>query len=338
MQIGYIGLGKMGLAMVARLREKGYRVVAWNRSKEAREKARKLSAEVNDTIAGVCAKLKKPRLVWLMLPHAVLDEMLKELVKHLSKGDTVIDGGNSFYKDSMRRAMELSKKGINFLDVGTSGGPSGARNGACLMIGGDKKIFQRYEGLFRNLSNVKKIYSSRRGSTSSDEVEPRRESYAYVGTSGAGHFVKMVHNGIEYGMMQAIGEGFNLLRSADKRRYRDTRINTDKEQKRFGLNLRQIAELYNTGSVIESRLVGWLARAFQEYGEDLKDISGEAAQSGEGLWTVETAKELAVPVEIIRRSLEFRLKSKGNPSYTGQVVSALRNQFGGHSVFKKRTS
>src|SRR3989338_5108557 len=186
MQIGYIGLGKMGLAMVARLREKGYRVVAWNRSKEAREKARKLSAEVNDTIAGVCAKLKKPRLVWLMLPHAVLDEMLKELVKHLSKGDTVIDGGNSFYKDSMRRAMELSKKGINFLDVGTSGGPSGARNGACLMIGGDKKIFQRYEGLFRNLSNVKKIYSSRRGSTSSDEVEARRERYAYVGASGGG--------------------------------------------------------------------------------------------------------------------------------------------------------
>src|SRR3989344_3890607 len=190
-EIGYIGLGKMGRAMVARLRDKGYRVVAWNRSEEPREEARRMGAEIGDTIEMVIAKLKKPRLVWLMLPHTAVDEMLIELVPYLSKGDTVIDGGNSFYKDSIRRAKALAKKGINFLDVGTSGGPSGARNGACLMIGGDQRIFKGHEKLFKDLSaiitpqiqhsdilqNVRMSLGGKMGG-----------SYAYVGGSGAGHF------------------------------------------------------------------------------------------------------------------------------------------------------
>ncbi len=333
-EIGYIGLGKMGFAQVEKLLEKSYRVVAWNRSEGPRAKAKKAGAKVSDTIEGVCAKLKTPRLIWLMVPHAAVDGVLQELVPHLSKGDTIIDGGNSFYRDSMRHAEDLAKKGINFLDCGTSGGPSGARNGACLMVGGEIRVFQRHEKLFQDLSH-----------SYADVLENNsiaKGSYAYVGKAGAGHFVKMVHNGIEYGMMQAIGEGFNVLRTAELRgidpgsraELATGRGADGRRKKKFGLNLKQIAELYNNGSVIESRLIGWLAKAFEQSGERLKGISGEVAHSGEGLWTVETARELGVPVKVIKDSLDFRIKSKGNPKFTGQVVSALRNQFGGHDVKK----
>src|SRR3989338_2527082 len=257
MQIGYIGLGKMGLAQVERLLKKGYRVVAWNRSAGPRETARKLGAEVNGTLQEVCRKIKKPRLLWLMVPHAVVDDIIQEIVLRLSKGDTVIDGGNSFYKDSMRRAKELSRKGINFLDVGTSGGPFGALNGACLMIGGDKKVFRRCEPLFRDLS-AHLAYSIIRANNGISSMRSKKSgteegdyAYAYIGKNGAGHFVKIVHNGIEYGMMQAIGEGFAVLKKSQ-----------------FALDLQQIAELYNKVSVVESRLMGWLAKAFTEHGEN----------------------------------------------------------------------
>lgn len=358
--IGYIGLGKMGLAQMERLVEKGWRVVAWSRSEPPRAAARRLGADVSESLADVCKKLKRPRLVWLMMPHVVVDEVLKKLMPHLSKSDTVIDGGNSFYKNSQRRANELARRGIHFLDVGVSGGPSGARNGACLMIGGDKRIFRKHEQLFKDMS------ATVVGSTTAPQYKHTDKlefvgmsqlgggSYAYVGGSGVGHFVKMVHNGIEYGTMQAIAEGFAILRAADERRYQP-QMNADTShppqsplgkggrrtkmnERGFGLNLTQIAELYNQGSVIESRLVGWLAKAFKEHGEDLKDISGEVGQLGEGKWTVDTAKEFGVPVKVIEDSLDFRFASQGNPSYTGQVVSALRNQFGGHSVSKKKAS
>lgn len=352
MQIGYIGLGKMGLAQVERLLECGHRVVAWNRSEEPREKAKKAGAEVSETLKELAAKLKAPRLIWLMVPHAVVGDMLDELAPYLQKGDTVIDGGNSFYKDSMRRASALARRGIRFLDVGVSGGPAGARRGACLMIGGEKKVFKKYEQLFRDLSKNSGLTATKRKGRHSyvpTNVGVSRGGFAYVGKSGAGHFAKMVHNGIEYGMMQALAEGFALLKAADERGFEDTRMNADgnrlsqsplfrggKEKgvsgRRFRFNLTQIAELYNHGSVIESRLVGWLVKAFAEHGENLHGISGEVAQSGEGLWTVKTAKEFSVPVAVIKKALEFRIQSKSNPSYAGQVVSALRNQFGGHDV------
>ncbi len=315
-EIGYLGLGKMGFAQVERLLEKHWRVVAWNRGEEPREKARKAGAEISETIEGVLTQLKAPRLIWLMVPHAIVDEILSQIIPRLATGDTIIDGGNSFYKDSMRRARQLALKEINFLDVGTSGGPSGARKGACLIIGGDKKIFRRYEPLFKDLSGDTPhslILTNKRM-----RKMGQKRSYAYVGKAGAGHFVKMVHNGIEYGMMQAIGEGFAVMKRSP-----------------FKLSLKKIADLYNQGSVIESRLVGWLAKAFKEHGENLKGISGEVSHSGEGLWTVQTAKELGVPVDSIKKSLQFRVQSKGKPSYIGQVVSALRNQFGGHTVSSK---
>ena len=296
-QIGYYGLGKMGLNMALRLKEKGWEVIASNRSQEPRDQAKEQGLEIVETLADIPAKLSVPRLIWLMVSHKAVDEVLDELLPHLEKGDVIIDGGNSFFKDSIRRAAEVEEKGFKWLDIGTSGGPGGARDGACLMIGGNKEVYETYTELF------------------SDIAAPN--AFAYFGKAGAGHFVKMVHNGIEYGMMQAIGEGFELMKKSD-----------------FNLDLAKVAKLYNHRSVIESRLVGWLENAYKEEGVDLSGISGEVSHSGEGLWTVETAKEMGISVEVIAKSLEFRVKSQGNPSYTGQVVSALRNQFGGHEVGK----
>jgi 6-phosphogluconate dehydrogenase len=299
MKLGYIGLGKMGFNMVERLLEKGHEVTVFDTNAESVTNIAKHGACPSGSLKSLTAALVSPRLVWLMVPHQAVESVLQELIPLLREGDAVIDGGNSPYKESMRRALELERKGIDFLDAGVSGGPAGARNGACIMVGGKRSIFEKYEQLFRDLS--------------------ADQGYKYMGKSGSGHFVKMVHNGIEYGMMQAIAEGFTVMKAFS-----------------FDLNLIKIAEVYNHKSVIESRLVGWLKDAFEEYGEDLRTISGSVSQSGEGLWTVEAAKELGIPVPIIERALNFRIQSEKKPGYTGQILSALRNQFGGHEVFKKR--
>ena len=298
MKLGYIGLGKMGFNMVERLLEKGYAPVVYDMNEEAVKELSKKGAQAAASLASLTGALQQPRLIWLMVPYQAVDPVLKELAPLLQQGDTVIDGGNSPYKESMRRASELEKQGIDFLDIGVSGGPRGAREGACLMIGGKETLFEKFESLFRNLS-------ADRG-------------YGYMGKAGAGHFVKMVHNGIEYGMMQAIAEGFAVMKASP-----------------FDLDLSAVSEVYNHRSVIESRLIEWLKNAFEEYGEDLRDIAGSVSQSGEGLWTVEAGKELGIPVPIIEGALNFRMQSQNKPSYTGQIVSALRNQFGGHEVFKK---
>lgn len=299
MKIGYVGLGKMGFNMVERLIEKGYSVVVFDKDEEASTNISKRGARAAASLQSLTKALPPPRLVWLMVPHKAVESVLQELIPFMQRGDVVIDGGNSPYKESMRRARTLGKKGIEFLDVGVSGGPGGARNGACIMAGGKRTIFRKYERLFKDLS--------------------AGQGYGYMGKSGSGHFVKMVHNGIEYGMMQAIAEGFAVMKASD-----------------FKLHLKKITEVYNHQSVIESRLVGWLKDAFEEYGEGLSNISGSVSQSGEGLWTVKAAKELGIPAPIIKGALDFRLQSEKKPSYTGQIVSALRNQFGGHEVFKKK--
>jgi 6-phosphogluconate dehydrogenase len=298
MKLGYIGLGKMGFNMVERLLEKGYDVVVFNRSEKALKDIVQYGAEPVNSLQSLTLSLTSPRLIWLMVPYQAVDTIFEDLIPGLQKGDTIIDGGNSPYRESMRRARELEEKGIYLLDVGVSGGPSGARNGACIMVGGRKEIFKKFRKLFRDLSV--------------------RGGYGYMGKSGAGHFVKMVHNGIEYGMMQALAEGFAVMKASP-----------------FDLDLNKVAEMYNHRSVIESRLVGWLEKAFKQYGEDLNEISGSVSHSGEGVWTVEAAKELGVSVPIIEGALNFRIESQRNPSYTGQILSALRNQFGGHEVFEK---
>ena len=295
MTIGYIGLGKMGHNMVERLVAQRHEVFAFDVSEEARKSAEDAGAKTADSSEALLGMLEEPRLVWLMVPHNIVDDVISEVTLNLSEGDTIIDGGNSYFKDSVRRAQELSGYGIKFLDVGVSGGPAGARDGACLMIGGDEDDYKKLESLFRDLA--------------------AQDAYAYMGRHGAGHFVKMVHNGIEYGMMQAIAEGFEVMHESE-----------------FNLDLKEISDLYNRRSVVESRLVGWLHNAYEEFGENMEEISGSVAASGEGRWTVETAKELGVPVRAIEDALNFRLASYDNPSYTGRLLSAMRNQFGGHKA------
>ena len=300
MQLGYVGLGKMGKNMVLRLLEKGHEVVVWNRSPEPRREVAKAGAIAAESVEELVQKLRIPRLVWLMLPAGeVTQTMIDQLAELLASGDTVVDGANSFYKDSIRRAKQLSTKGIRFVDAGISGGPEGARHGACVMIGGEERDFKKLEPFIRDVA--------------------AHDAYQFFPGHGAGHFVKMVHNGIEYGMMQAIAEGFNILKSA----------------KGFKIDLLKAADIYNHRSVIDSRLIDWLQDAYEQHGTGLENISGAAAESGEGTWTVETAKELGVDVPIIEGSLQFRLDSEKHPSYIGKVVSALRHQYGGHDVKKK---
>lgn len=297
MKIGYIGLGKMGFNMTQRLLEKGYNIVAYDTDESSRKKIKDAGAIEVSSLKEMVDSLDNPRFIWIMVPHKVVDSVLEELVPLLGAEDTIVDGGNSLYKETLRRAEQITEKNINFIDVGVSGGPNGARNGASLMVGGKKEDFLKYEQLFKDLS-----------------VEG---GYGYMGDHGAGHFVKMVHNGIEYGMMQAIGEGFEIMKKAP-----------------FNLNLTKISEVYNHGTVIKSSLIEWLHKAYIEEGENLEAISGKISHSGEGLWTVEAAKELGVLNPIIEGSLQFRVDSQEKPSYTGKVVSALRNQFGGHEVRK----
>ncbi|VAW00474.1 6-phosphogluconate dehydrogenase, decarboxylating [hydrothermal vent metagenome] len=305
MRIGYIGLGKMGMGMVKLLLEKGHEVVATDPDGNARKEAEAAGAETVQNLGEFNDRLTGEKFIWIMVPHQIVDTVLADLGSILNEGDVIMDGGNSNYKETLRRGAELKDKGLVFMDVGVSGGPAGARNGACMMIGGAREKYDKYEQLFKDLSV--------------------KDGYAYMGETGAGHFVKMIHNGIEYGMMQAIGEGFEIMKESA-----------------FNLDLDEVTRIYNNGSVIESRLIGWLQNAYKEEGVDLDAISGEVSHSGEGQWTVEEAKDCrispterkVIPVPVIEAALQFRIDSTGNPSYTGQVVSALRNQFGGHIVKK----
>ena len=299
MELGYIGLGKMGLNMCLRLKEKGNNIIAFNRSEEGRIEGRNQGLFVADSLEEMVSKLKAPKTVWIMVSHSGVDAVLDSLVPLLSKGDTIIDGGNSPYIETEKRAVMLAEKGLRFLDAGVSNGPGGARNGACVMVGGERELYDEYEKLFADIAVP--------------------EGYGYMGKSGAGHFVKMVHNGIEYGIMQAIAEGFAVMKKSN-----------------FKLDLKEVVRVYQHKSVIESRLVGWLGSAFDKHGEDLEGISGMVSHSGEGQWTVETAKSLGVSAPVIEASFKFRVDSGNNPSYTGKIVSALRNEFGGHDVSEKK--
>ena len=288
-EVGFIGLGKMGLPMVQRLRKKGWRVLTFDISGNGSVK----------TIEEMVQKLSSQKIVFLMIPPGKpVDQVLfgkQGLLYVLKKGDIVIDGGNSFFKDSVRRAARLKRKGIYYLDTGISGGPISIKQGKfAIMVGGEKRVFEKAKPLFRALSN---------------------SVPGYMGKSGAGHFAKMVHNGIEYGMMQALGEGFAILRKSS-----------------FKFRLYDVADVYSQNSIITSRLVSWLKEGFREYGESLSKASGSVAYTGEGEWTVRTAKELKIPVPIIKGALNFRIQSKKNPSFTGRILSTLRAVFGGHKI------
>lgn len=293
-QVGIIGLGKMGTNLAQNLIEKGWEVVGFNRSPDPTKELEKNGLKGAYSVQEFVSKLEKPKVIYLLVPAGqTTDDVLKELLNYLEEKDIIVESGNSFYKDTIKRASEVATHGIKFIDVGISGGPAGARHGACLMVGGDKQTFEYLLPLFKDIAQP-------------DAVQ-------HFEGSGAGHFVKMVHNGIEYGMMQAIAEGFNLLKHSD-----------------YNLDLNRVADIYNHGSVVESRLTKWLQEAFEMYGADLNEISGTVGHTGEGEWTAKTARKIGLEVPIIEGSFKFRVKSEKKPSYAGKVLSALRNRFGGH--------
>ena len=298
MQIGLIGLGKMGYNIALNLRDQGHQVVAYNRSPEKVKEIEKEGITGAYSIEELVQKLEGRRVLWVMVPAGdPVDQMINQLVPLLNKNDIIIDAGNSNYKDTLRRYEELKAKGIDFVDVGTSGGTSGARNGACTMIGAENEVFSYIEPVLRDISVEK--------------------GYLHTGANGSGHFVKMVHNGIEYGMMQAIGEGFEIM-----------------EKSRFDLDLQKVATVFNNGSVIRSWLIELTESAFSK-DPHLDAIKGVMHSSGEGLWTVQEALDLKVPAPVITESLFMRYRSEQEDTFTGKVVAALRNEFGGHAVEKK---
>ena len=297
MKLAMIGLGRMGGNMAARLVERGHDVVAYDRSSEAVQQSVASGATGARSLREVAGALRSPRIVWIMVPAgAPVDATIAELVPHLAEGDIVIDGGNSRYVDSLRRASELERHGIDFVDAGTSGGIWGRANGYCLMIGGSPRAFAHCEPVFAALAG--------------------EGGYAHVGPPGAGHYVKMVHNGIEYGLLQAYAEGYEILHAS---------------QAFPDLDLHRISALWNRGSVVRSWLNELAERAFAREGS-LESIKGWVADSGEGRWTVQEATDLDVPAPVIALSLIMRLRSRQEDSFAAKVIAALRNEFGGHAV------
>jgi 6-phosphogluconate dehydrogenase len=299
MEIGFVGLGKMGSQMVERLLADRHKVVAIDLSETAKNLAARKGAVAAVSLPDLAGRLKAPRAVWIMVPAGTAtEETIDLLASLLEKGDLIIDGGNSHYQDSLRRSDKLRKNGISFLDVGTSGGIRGLTTGFCLMIGGEKAAFEFLEPIFRTLAP--------------------KGGYARVGGCGAGHFVKMVHNGIEYALLQAYSEGFELLEA----------------KKEFGFDLAEISRLWNQGSVIRSWLLELAEEAFNK-NPHLEGIKGYVADSGEGRWTVFEAIDRDVPVPVIALSLLERFRSRQEESFSAKVIAALRNEFGGHEVKKK---
>ncbi|WP_077615833.1 phosphogluconate dehydrogenase (NAD(+)-dependent, decarboxylating) [Caenibacillus caldisaponilyticus] len=297
MKLGLVGLGKMGYNLGLNFMDHGHEIVAYDINKEAVDRLAADGATGAYSLKEMTEKLENPKIVWLMVPAGLVDDVLNDLVPLLSEGDIVIEAGNSNYKKSLQRYEALKAKGIAFIDAGTSGGVSGARHGACYMIGGDKKAFSLVEPLFKDTA-----------------VE---NGYHFTGQPGGGHFLKMVHNGIEYGMMAAIAEGFEVL-----------------EKSEFDFDYEKVARVWNHGSVIRSWLMELTENAFSK-DPKLESIRGVMHSSGEGKWTVETALDLQVPTPVIALSLMMRYRSLEEDTFTGKVVAALRNEFGGHEVVKK---
>lgn len=298
MQIGFVGLGKMGGNMVERLLRDKHRIVAYNRTTDKIQEAVSKGATGSNSLKDLAGKLQERKAVWLMVPSgAPVDQNINDLVPLLSKGDIIVDGGNSYYKDTVRRHDELLAKGIHFIDCGTSGGIWGLKVGYCLMIGGEKEAYQALEPVFKTLAPP--------------------DGYLYCGASGAGHLVKMIHNGIEYGMMQAYAEGFDILRASP-----------------FELDLQKVSHLWNQGSVVRSWLLELAELAFEK-DPKLEKLQPYVADSGEGRWTVFESIEREVPAPVLTLALQARFASRDRNSFAHRLLAALRNEFGGHAVKAK---
>ncbi|HEX4098069.1 MAG TPA: decarboxylating 6-phosphogluconate dehydrogenase, partial [Caulobacteraceae bacterium] len=323
MQLGIIGLGRMGGNIARRLMKDGHQCVVYDRDAKAIEGLENDGATGAKDLKDLAAKLKAPRAVWVMLPAGQpTEETVLALGDALENGDTVIDGGNTFYKDDIRRAKALKEKGLTYLDVGTSGGVWGLERGYCMMVGGDDEAFDRVEPILKTLAPGLGTIPRTKGASSRAE-----QGYIHAGPVGAGHFVKMVHNGIEYGLMQAYAEGFDVLKNKDSADL--------PEDQRYELNLADIAEVWRRGSVVSSWLLDLTSQALA--GDvKLEKFSGEVADSGEGRWTLEAAIEEAVPVEVLASALFARFRSREDHTFGEKLLSAMRFGFGGHTEFMSK--
>jgi len=333
MQLGMIGLGRMGANMVRRLIKGGQQCVVFDRSPKAVKELTQEQAVGASSVADLVKKLQKPRAVWLMVPAAVVDNTIADLMPLLEKGDTLIDGGNSYYIDDIRRAKELAPKGIHYVDVGTSGGIWGLERGYCMMIGGEAEAVQRLDPIFARLAPGAGDIARTPGREKANGTS--EQGYLHCGPNGAGHFVKMVHNGIEYGIMAAYAEGLGILRSANvgKRESLSADAETtplrDPEYYQYDLNLPDIAEVWRRGSVIASWLLDLSASALVK-DPKLEGFAGRVSDSGEGRWTIKAAIDEAVPTPVLTAALYERFSSRGEADFADKLLSALRYEFGGH--------
>jgi 6-phosphogluconate dehydrogenase len=332
MQLGMIGLGRMGASMVRRLIAQGHACVVHDPQPAAVAALQREGAIAASTVAELVSKITPPRAVWLMVPAGVVDAVLDSLVPHLQAGDIGIDGGNSYYRDDIRRAQQLAASGLHYVDVGTSGGVAGQERGYCLMIGGDASIVEHLRPIFAALAPG--LGAASRTPGRSGDPSNAEQGYLHCGPSGAGHFVKMIHNGIEYGLMAAYAEGLAILRNAGiGKASRVTDAETtplrDPEFYRYELDLPEIAEVWRRGSVIGSWLLDLTARALLE-DPQLAAYDGRVSDSGEGRWTLQAAIDEAVPAHVLSAALYERFASRGEAQFAGRLLSAMRHEFGGH--------
>ncbi len=332
MQLGMIGLGRMGANMVRRLLKGGHQCVVFDRSPKAVQELTQDKAVGASSLADFVKKLEKPRAVWLMVPAAAVDKSIADLLPLLEKGDILIDGGNSYYIDDIRRAKELAPKGIHYVDVGTSGGVWGLERGYCMMIGGEPEVVKRLDPIFARLAPGAGDIARTPGREKTDGTA--EQGYLHCGPNGAGHFVKMVHNGIEYGLMAAYAEGLGILRSANvgKREHAidaETTPLRDPEHYQYDLNLPDIAEVWRRGSVVASWLLDLSASALAK-DPTLEGFQGRVSDSGEGRWTIKAAIDEAVPAHVLSAALYERFSSRGEADFAGKLLSAMRYEFGGH--------
>jgi 6-phosphogluconate dehydrogenase len=333
MQLGMIGLGRMGANMVRRLIRNGHSGVVFDRSPAAVNELVKDKAEGSASLVEFVKKLAKPRAIWLMVPAAVVDQTIADLQPHLEAGDILIDGGNSYYIDDIRRSKELAPRKVHYVDVGTSGGVWGLERGYCMMIGGENEVIKHLDPIFRSLAPGMGDIPRTPGREQIDGTS--EQGYLHCGPNGAGHFVKMVHNGIEYGVMAAYAEGLGILRGANVGQQAGGAVDAettplrDPEQYQYDLNLRDIAEVWRRGSVIASWLLDLTAIALSQ-DPSLAKFAGRVSDSGEGRWTIKAAIDEAVPAPVLTSALYERFSSRGEADFANKILSAMRYQFGGH--------
>jgi 6-phosphogluconate dehydrogenase len=335
MQLGMIGLGRMGANLVRRLMRDGHRCVAYDVNSDAVKALEADGAQGAESLADFVGKLEKPRAMWIMVPAGIVEQTLDQLRPLLDPGDIVIDGGNSYYRDDITRAADLARSGIHYIDCGTSGGVWGLDRGYCLMIGGENEQVEHLGPIFKTIAPGQGSAEPTPGRTKGGTAE---QGYLHCGPNGAGHFVKMVHNGVEYGMMAALAEGLSIIKHADEGKHQgevdaETTPLRDPWAYQYTIDVGEVAEVWRRGSVVGSWLVDLTAAAFAK-SPDLDDFSGRVSDSGEGRWTVLAAVDEGVPASVIAASLYERFESRDAGAFTGKILSAMRSEFGGHAEKK----